>query len=72
MRRTLASVLLHMLQSLRIGFTSSPTKYVSTYSYAFFYLLHRAHVCVKKKSKAVPLHAMVAGGGRGGIAPTHS
>jgi hypothetical protein len=24
------------------------------------------------KSKAVPLHAMVALGGRGGIAPTHS
>jgi hypothetical protein len=27
---------------------------------------------VKSKSKAVPLHAMVALGGRGGIAPTHS
>jgi hypothetical protein len=27
---------------------------------------------VKKKSKAVPLHAMEAHGGRGGIAPTHS
>jgi hypothetical protein len=26
----------------------------------------------KKKSKAVPLHAMEAHGGRGGIAPTHS
>jgi hypothetical protein len=26
----------------------------------------------KRKSKAVPLHAMVALGGRGGIAPTHS
>jgi hypothetical protein len=26
----------------------------------------------KKKSKAVPLLAMVAHGGRGGIAPTHS
>jgi hypothetical protein len=26
----------------------------------------------KKKSKAVPLHAMEAPGGRGGIAPTHS
>jgi hypothetical protein len=25
-----------------------------------------------KKSKAVPLHAMEAHGGRGGIAPTHS
>jgi hypothetical protein len=25
-----------------------------------------------KKSKAVPLHAMEAPGGRGGIAPTHS
>jgi hypothetical protein len=25
-----------------------------------------------KKSKAVPLHAMVAYGGRGGIAPTHT
>jgi hypothetical protein len=25
-----------------------------------------------KKSKAVPLHAMEALGGRGGIAPTHS
>jgi hypothetical protein len=25
-----------------------------------------------KKSKAVPLHAMQALGGRGGIAPTHS
>jgi hypothetical protein len=28
--------------------------------------------CYKKKSKAVPLHAMEALGGRGGIAPTHS
>jgi hypothetical protein len=26
----------------------------------------------KKKKKAVPLHAMEALGGRGGIAPTHS
>jgi hypothetical protein len=26
----------------------------------------------KSKSKAVPLHAMVAHGGRGGIAPTHT
>jgi hypothetical protein len=26
---------------------------------------------VKKKSKAVSLHAMEAHGGRGGIAPTH-
>jgi hypothetical protein len=26
----------------------------------------------KKKGKAVPLHAMEAHGGRGGIAPTHS
>jgi hypothetical protein len=26
----------------------------------------------KKKSKAVPLHAMEALGGRGGIAPTHT
>jgi hypothetical protein len=26
----------------------------------------------KRKSKAVPLHATVALGGRGGIAPTHS
>jgi hypothetical protein len=29
-------------------------------------------VVVVKKSKAVPLHAMKAHGGRGGIAPTHS
>jgi hypothetical protein len=28
--------------------------------------------CKVKKSKAVPLHAMEAHGGRGGIAPTHS
>jgi hypothetical protein len=27
---------------------------------------------VKKKDKAVPLHAMEAHGGRGGIAPTHT
>jgi hypothetical protein len=27
--------------------------------------------CDKKKGKAVPLHAMEALGGRGGIAPTH-
>jgi hypothetical protein len=27
---------------------------------------------VKKKSKAVPLHAMEADRGRGGIAPTHT
>jgi hypothetical protein len=27
---------------------------------------------VKKKSKAVPLHAMEAHGARGGVAPTHS
>jgi hypothetical protein len=29
-------------------------------------------VVVKGKGKAVPLHAMEALGGRGGIAPTHS
>jgi hypothetical protein len=29
-------------------------------------------VGVKKKSKAVPLHATEAHGGKGGIAPTHS
>jgi hypothetical protein len=28
--------------------------------------------CQQKQSKAVPLHAMVALGGRGGTAPTHS
>jgi hypothetical protein len=28
--------------------------------------------CIIKKSKAVPLHAMVAPGGRGGIASTHT
>jgi hypothetical protein len=30
------------------------------------------HPSKKSKSKAVPLHAMEALGGRGGIAPTHS
>jgi hypothetical protein len=30
------------------------------------------NVAKTKQSKAVPLHAMVALGGRGGIAPTHS
>jgi hypothetical protein len=30
------------------------------------------HIIAKKKGKAVPLHAMEAFGGRGGIAPTHS
>jgi hypothetical protein len=30
------------------------------------------HYTTEKKSKAVPLHAMKALGGRGGIAPTHS
>jgi hypothetical protein len=34
--------------------------------------IFRFYVKVKKKSKAVPLHAMEALGGRGGIAPTHS
>jgi hypothetical protein len=29
-------------------------------------------ICKKKKSKAVPLHAMEAHGGRGGIASTHT
>jgi hypothetical protein len=31
-----------------------------------------AYVCKKKKGKAVPLHAMEAIGGRGGIAPKNS
>jgi hypothetical protein len=30
------------------------------------------HYLKSKQKKAVPLHAMVAFGGRGGIAPTHS
>jgi hypothetical protein len=30
------------------------------------------NIDAKKKSKAVPLHAMEAHGGRGGIAPTHT
>jgi hypothetical protein len=34
--------------------------------------IHKCHNLKKKKSKAVPLHAMEAHGGRGGIAPTHS
>jgi hypothetical protein len=29
-------------------------------------------IIIISKSKAVPLHAMEAHGGRGGIAPTHS
>jgi hypothetical protein len=29
-------------------------------------------VCSKAKAKAVPLHAMKALGGKGGITPTHS
>jgi hypothetical protein len=37
---------------------------------------HITYICLKHKSKvkskAVPLHAMEALGGRGGIAPTHS
>jgi hypothetical protein len=34
---------------------------------------HSRHIGIcKSKSKAVPLHAMKAHGGRGGIAPTHS
>jgi hypothetical protein len=35
-------------------------------------LLHLLSVRKSKKSKAVPLHAMEAHGGRGGTAPTHS
>jgi hypothetical protein len=37
-------------------------------SFDFFYSALES----KKKSKAVPLHAMEAHGGRGGIAPAHS
>jgi hypothetical protein len=33
---------------------------------------HPVHKRKSKKSKAVPLHAMEAHWGRGGIAPTHS
>jgi hypothetical protein len=36
-----------------------------------FHPLLKYHILLKK-SKAVPLHAMEAHGGRGGIAPTHS
>jgi hypothetical protein len=35
-------------------------------------LIFIAQLTKKKKSKAVPLHAMAALGGRGGIAVTHS
>jgi hypothetical protein len=35
-------------------------------------LLYFLHKKSKVKSKAVPLHAMEAHGGRGGIAPTHT
>jgi hypothetical protein len=34
--------------------------------------LYSSFSIIKKKSKAVLLHAMEAHGGRGGIAPTHS
>jgi hypothetical protein len=36
-------------------------------------MTHRScfHIILKVKGKAVPLHAMEALGGRGGIAPTH-
>jgi hypothetical protein len=36
------------------------------------YVCMQIFTCVSKVSKAVPLHAMEALGGRGGIAPTHS
>jgi hypothetical protein len=39
--------------------------YCTTYRWILFMMMI-------KKSKAVPLHAMEAHGGRGGIAPTHS
>jgi hypothetical protein len=36
------------------------------------YILEGSHLYISKKSKVVPLHAMEALGGGGGIAPTHS
>jgi hypothetical protein len=36
------------------------------------YVVSTHNVIENKKSKAVPLHAMEALGGRGGVAPTHS
>jgi hypothetical protein len=42
------------------------------YSYAEQVIHNHPGIWHYKKSKAVPLHAMGALGGRGGVAPTHS
>jgi hypothetical protein len=38
----------------------------------FWWRIAFENIQLANKSKAIPLHAMVALGGRGGIAPTHS
>jgi hypothetical protein len=45
---------------------------ICTEAFCGFHSFHRVNAEVKIKSKAVPLHAMMAHGGRGGIASTHT
>jgi hypothetical protein len=45
---------------------------LGTYSVPLKCIRFQTFIACKSKSKAVPLHAMEAFGGRGGIAPTHS
>jgi transcriptional regulator len=40
--------------------------------FKFLKIMHHVQTSKSKKNKAVPLHAMVAHGGRGGIASTHT
>jgi hypothetical protein len=53
--------------------THTPTLYTSILcTYVALHACIHTYFLVKKKAKAVPLHAMEALGGRGGIAPIHS
>jgi hypothetical protein len=57
---------------LKISVFAGPSSGEALVCGLFTLLVNLALLNSKKKSKAVPLHAMEAHGGRGGIAPTRS
>jgi hypothetical protein len=60
--------------SIIYGHTTRPEIYERQYGISLYSQKESTSnvTTVKKKSKAVPLHAIEAHGGKGGTAPTHS
>jgi hypothetical protein len=57
---------------LKTAYATNYAERAARFKINIFGEFYQLHGKVKKKGKAVPLHAMEAFGGRGGTAPTHS